>query len=288
MPTTKTMLGVGACAIAVVALCRRALRTPTPRDGRPQLTRQNAYRTLPGLRDDPPPPYSPKDLVGGAPPRAEGDGATEGVTSAAPPSFIQYPGSHRDGDGGPPAFLQKLPQAPIAAPPRAPSPDESEHFGNTGPAAMAAAERATEEAAAARPRRMWLDGARRPAAADEAAAADGPAQIDDDDDDFDDSFTSSFDEHKIARRKLRARLEAERSSAAQLRALTAEAAPLGDSASSKSSAKSAAAAPPSADALERTLGSGGGDALSLTTSTDSDEVALLDGLLATMRNGGVY
>ena len=108
------------------------------------------------------------------------------------------------------------------------------------------------------------------------------------DDDFDDSFTSSFDEQKIARRKLRARLEAERSSAAQLRALTAEAAPLGDSASSKSSAKSAAAAPPSADALERTLGSGGGDALSLTTSTDSDEVALLDGLLATMRNGGVY
>ena len=76
MPTTKTMLGVGACAIAVVALCRRALRTPTPRDGRPQLTRQNAYRTLPGLRDDPPPPYSPKDLVGGAPPTAEGDGAT--------------------------------------------------------------------------------------------------------------------------------------------------------------------------------------------------------------------
>ncbi|CAH0370229.1 unnamed protein product [Pelagomonas calceolata] len=76
MPTTKTMLGVGACAIAVVALCRRALRTPTPRDGRPQLTRQNAYRTLPGLRDDPPPSYSPKDLVGGAPPRAEGDGAT--------------------------------------------------------------------------------------------------------------------------------------------------------------------------------------------------------------------
>ena len=80
MPTTKTMLGVGACAIAVVALCRRALRTPTPRDGRPQLTRQNAYRTLPGLRDDPPPPYcqkpSPKDLGGGAPPRAEGDGAT--------------------------------------------------------------------------------------------------------------------------------------------------------------------------------------------------------------------
>ena len=69
------MLGVGACAIAVLALCRRALRTPTPRDGRPQLTRQNAYRTLPGLRD-PPPPYSPKDLVGGAPPRAEGDGAT--------------------------------------------------------------------------------------------------------------------------------------------------------------------------------------------------------------------
>ena len=56
MPTTKTMLGIGACAIAVVALCRRALRTPTPRDGRPQLTRQNAYRTLPGLRDDPPPP----------------------------------------------------------------------------------------------------------------------------------------------------------------------------------------------------------------------------------------
>ena len=53
MPTTKTMLGVGACAIAVVALCRRALRAPTPRDGRPQLTRQNAYRTLPGLRDDP-------------------------------------------------------------------------------------------------------------------------------------------------------------------------------------------------------------------------------------------
>ena len=54
MPTTKTMLGIGACAIAVVALCRRALRTPTPRDGRPQVTRQNAYRTLPGLRDDPP------------------------------------------------------------------------------------------------------------------------------------------------------------------------------------------------------------------------------------------
>ena len=76
MPTTKTMLGVGACALAVVALCRRALRTPTPRDGRPQLTRQNAYRTLPGLRDDPPPPYSPKDLVGGAPPKPEGDGAT--------------------------------------------------------------------------------------------------------------------------------------------------------------------------------------------------------------------
>ena len=80
MPTTKTMLGIGACAIAVVALCRRALRTPTPRDGRPQLTRQNAYRTLPGLRDDPPPSYeaatAPKDLVGGAPPRAEGDSAT--------------------------------------------------------------------------------------------------------------------------------------------------------------------------------------------------------------------
>ena len=75
------MLGVGACAIAVVALCRRALRTPTPRDGRPQLTRQNAYRTLPGLRDDPPPSYSeavraPKEHIGGAPPRAEGDGAT--------------------------------------------------------------------------------------------------------------------------------------------------------------------------------------------------------------------
>ena len=74
------MLGIGACAIAVVALCRRALRAPTPRDGRPQLTRQNAYRTLPGLRDDPPPSYeaatAPKDLVGGAPPRAEGDGAT--------------------------------------------------------------------------------------------------------------------------------------------------------------------------------------------------------------------
>ena len=87
------------------------------------------------------------------------------------------------------------------------------------------------------------------------------------------------------RRSLRSR---QRSSAAQLRALTAEAAPLGDSASSKSSARSAAAAPPSGDALERTLGSGGGDALSLTTSTDSDEVALLDGLLATMRNGGVY
>ena len=81
MPTTKTMLGVGACAIAVVALCRRALRTPTPRDGRPQLTRQNAYRTLPGLRDDPPPSYSeavraPKDLVGGGPPKPEGDCAT--------------------------------------------------------------------------------------------------------------------------------------------------------------------------------------------------------------------
>ena len=80
MPTTKTMLGVGACAIAVVALCRRALRTPTPRDGRPQLTRQNAYRTLPGLRDDPPPSYeaatAPKDLVGGAPPKPEGDCAT--------------------------------------------------------------------------------------------------------------------------------------------------------------------------------------------------------------------
>ena len=82
MPTTKTMLGVGACAIAVVALCRRALRTPTPRDGRPQLTRQNAYRTLPGLRDDPPPSYSeavraPKEHIGGAPPRAEGDGAED-------------------------------------------------------------------------------------------------------------------------------------------------------------------------------------------------------------------
>ena len=250
---------------------------------------------MPASAPPPAPPLAPAPAAppAAAPepplPSAEGDGAAEGVASAAPPSFIQYPGSRRDGDGGPPAFLQKLPQAPIAAPPRAPSPDESEHFGNTGPAAMAAAERATEEAAAARPRRMWLDGARRPAAADEAAAADGPAQIDDDDDDdFDDSFTSSFDEHKIARRKLRARLEAERSSAAQLRALTAEAAPLGDSASSKSSAKSAAAAPPSADALERTLGSGGGDALSLTTSTDSDEVALLDGLLATMRNGGVY
>jgi len=81
MPTTKTMLGIGACAIAVVALCRRALRTPTPRDGRPQLTRQNAYRTLPGLRDDPPPSYSeavraPKEHIGGAPPRAEGDCAT--------------------------------------------------------------------------------------------------------------------------------------------------------------------------------------------------------------------
>ena len=81
MPTTKTMLGIGACAIAVVALCRRALRTPTPRDGRPQLTRQNAYRTLPGLRDDPPPSYSeavraPKDLVGGGPPKPEGDCAT--------------------------------------------------------------------------------------------------------------------------------------------------------------------------------------------------------------------
>ena len=80
MPTTKTMLGIGACAIAVVALCRRALRAPTPRDGRPQLTRQNAYRTLPGLRDDPPPSYeaatAPKDLVGGAPPKPEGDCAT--------------------------------------------------------------------------------------------------------------------------------------------------------------------------------------------------------------------
>ncbi len=80
MPTTKTMLGVGACALAVVALCRRALRTPSPRDGRPQLTRQNAYRTLPGLRDDPPPSYeaatAPKDLVGGAPPKPEGDCAT--------------------------------------------------------------------------------------------------------------------------------------------------------------------------------------------------------------------
>ena len=79
MPTTKTMLGIGACAIAVLALCRRALRAPTPRDGRPQLTRQNAYRTLPGLRDDPPSyeaATAPKDLVGGAPPRAEGDCAT--------------------------------------------------------------------------------------------------------------------------------------------------------------------------------------------------------------------
>ena len=73
------MLGVGACAIAVVAFCRRAMRTPTPRDGRPQLTRQNAYRTLPGLRDDPPPydaATAPKDLVGGAPPKPEGDCAT--------------------------------------------------------------------------------------------------------------------------------------------------------------------------------------------------------------------
>jgi serpin B len=80
MPTTKTMLGIGACAIAVVALCRRALRTPTPRDGRPQLTRQNAYRTLPGLRDDPPSyeaATAPKEHIGGGPPRAEGDyGAT--------------------------------------------------------------------------------------------------------------------------------------------------------------------------------------------------------------------
>ena len=81
MPTTKTMLGIGACAIAVVALCRRALRAPTPRDGRPQLTRQNAYRTLPGLRDDPAPSYSeavraPKEHIGGAPPKPEGDCAT--------------------------------------------------------------------------------------------------------------------------------------------------------------------------------------------------------------------
>ena len=79
MPTTKTMLGIGACAIAVLALCRRALRAPTPRDGRPQLTRQNAYRTLPGLRDDPPPydaATAPKDLVGGGPPKPEGDCAT--------------------------------------------------------------------------------------------------------------------------------------------------------------------------------------------------------------------
>jgi len=68
MPSTKTMLGLGSCAVAVVALCRRALRSPRA-DGRPQLTRQKAYRTLPGLHGDPP----PKEFAGGAPPKAEGD-----------------------------------------------------------------------------------------------------------------------------------------------------------------------------------------------------------------------
>ena len=68
MPTTKTMLGIGACAIAVVALCRRALRTPTPRDGRPQLWRRRRLRSARGAG----PRRAPGDCLR-RPRRASGD-----------------------------------------------------------------------------------------------------------------------------------------------------------------------------------------------------------------------